>query len=430
VKAILKDDFLDLSVVIPSMNEALNLAQLVPALRETLEQLNIAAEILVVDADSPDGTRETVEEAGAQYVCETARGYGAAILRGVAEARGAYVITMDADLSHPTKFIKGLWAARDTADIVIASRYVTGGRADQPWPRLTLSRILNGFFRFGLSMDVGDLSSGFRLYHKRVFRDIELSFTNFVILVEILLQAMKKGKRINEVPFHYQPRGEGRSHAQIVQFGMDYLRLFFRMWRIRNSIHFPDYDWRAYDSRIPLQRYWQRRRYQIITGFTPPGVPTVDVGCGSSKILASLPNAVGVDMRADKLTFMKQTNPLLVQADGCTMPFADASFQCVICSEVIEHIPGEGGRLLDELSRVLAPGGILVLGTPDYGKWQWRAIEWVYDRVAPGAYGGEHVTFYDYLTLKETLAGRGYEVLEHEYILQGELIFKARKHAF
>jgi len=430
MNTVLKDNSLDVSVVIPSLNEALNLQQLLPALRETLAGMDLTWEILVVDADSPDGTRAIVEEAGARYVCETTPGYGAAILRGVAEAAGGYVITMDADLSHPAKFIKDLWNARKIADIVIASRYVPGGRADQPWFRLTLSRVLNTFFGFGLSMDVQDMSSGFRLYHKQVFRDIEPSYTNFVILVEILLLAFQRGKRIEEVPFHYQPRGEGRSHAQIVQFGQDYLRLFFRMWGIRNSIHFPDYDWRAYDSRIPLQRYWQRKRHEIVLGFTPANVPTVDVGCGSSKILASLPHAVGVDMRVDKLAFMKQTNSRLVQSDGCRLPFADDAFECVICSEVIEHIPDEGGRLLDELDRVLKTGGTLVLGTPDYGKWQWRVIEWIYDRVAPGAYGEEHVTHYDYLTLKETLVHRGYAVAAHAYILQGELIFQARKQRF
>ena len=423
----------ELSIIIPSMNEALNLEQLLPVLGETLASMGVASEILVVDPDSPDGTRAVVEKAAAgpaptaRYVCETEHGYGTAILRGVAEARGTYLLTMDADLSHPARFIEFLWAARDQAEIVIASRYVAGGRADQPLGRLLLSQMLNGFFRFGLSLDVRDMSSGFRLYHRDVFREIEPRFTNFVILVEILLRAFQRGKRIAEVPFHYQPRGAGRSHAQIVQFGLDYLRLFHRMWRLRNSIHFPDYDWRAYDSRIPLQRYWQRRRCDIVTRFVPAGVSTVDVGCGSSRILAMLDHVVGVDLRLDKLRFMRRTARPLVQADGCALPFAAHAFECVICSEVIEHIPNEGGRLLDELDRILAPGGTLVLGTPDYGGWQWRVIEWFYDRIAPGAYGDEHVTQYTYQGLHDTLVQRGYAILDHAYILHGELIFQARK---
>ncbi|MBI2433936.1 MAG: glycosyltransferase [Candidatus Hydrogenedentes bacterium] len=418
---------IELSVIIPSKNEALNLQQLLPELRQTLEEMGAAYEILVVDALSPDGTQRIVEDAGARYIAESEPGYGAAVLRGVCEARGEYVLTMDADLSHPAKFIHDLFAARNEADIIIASRYVAGGRADQPGARLWLSRILNNFFRIGLSLDVHDISSGFRLYRRSVFQRIHPKFKNFVVLVEILLLAMKEGRTIKEVPFHYQPRGEGRSKAQIVEFGLDYLRLFHQMWRIRNSISFPDYDWRAHNSRIPLQRYWQRRRFKIIMAFAPPGVSTADIGCGSSHILAALPHAVGVDMRFDKLRFMRKTNRLLVRGDGCRLPFRDEEFECVISSEVLEHIPAEDGRFIDELTRILKPGGTLVLGTPDYGNWEWRVMERLYDIAAPGAYAEEHVTHYTYISLKEALVRRGFQVLDHAYILRGELIFKAKK---
>ena len=419
----------EVSVVIPSMHEALNLEQLLPMLHKALDDLGLNSEILVVDKASQDGTQEVAEAAGARYVCESEPGYGAALLRGVKESTAPYIITMDADLSHPAKFIKDLWAARDRGDVVIASRYVPGGRADQPLLRYLLSRALNFFFRSGLSIDVNDMSSGFRLYHRDVFRDLDLQFSNFVILVELLVEALKRGRRFAEIPFHYQPRGQGRSHAQIVRFGIDYFRLFHRMWRTRNSVDFPDYDWRAYDGRIPLQRYWQRKRHDIVLRFTPRHVATVDVGCGSSRIMAALPEAVGVDLRHDKLLFMKRTNRLLVQSNGLVLPFGNAAFDCVVCSQVIEHIPAEDGRMLDELTRVLRPGGILVIGTPDYGNWQWRVTERLYHLAAPGAYADEHVTHYTFASLTGALLQRGYEILEHAYILKGELIIKARKRA-
>ena len=423
----LSPNTLDLSVVIPAKNEALNLEQLLPDLQATLKEMDLKFEILVVDANSADGTQETVERLEGTYVQENEPGYGNAILDGIRTAQGEYVLTMDADQSHPAKFVRDLWNARTQGEVIIASRYVEGGRADQPPFRLFLSQVLNRFFRSGLSMNYLDMTSGYRLYKKEIFRTINPELTNFVVLMEILLLAFQKGKHIVEVPFHYQPRGEGRSNAQIVQFGMDYLRLFYRMWKIRNSITFPDYDWRAHDSRIPLQRYWQRRRHKLIIDFTPPNVSTVDVGCGSSKILADLPHAVGVDMRHDKLSFMRKTNKLLLQGNGMYLPFNDKEFECAICSQVIEHIPDEGGRLLDELTRVLKPNGILVLGTPDYGNWQWRVTERLYDLAAPGAYADEHVTFYTFHSLRQALIDRGFEVLDHAYILKGELIFKARK---
>jgi len=429
VKVSLKPSTLDLSVVIPSLNEARNLARHLPLLRESLDELGVSWQVIVVDGDSGDDTRSVVTEAGAKYVLEPAPGYGTAIVRGITEADGAYVITMDADLSHPVQFVRQLWEARHGADIIIASRYVEGGKAEQPWLRFQLSRVLNGFFRAGLSFPVNDMSSGFRLYRKELFRDLDLTFTNFVILVEVLLRAYQKGMHIREVPFHYRPRTEGTSHARVIKFGMDYLRLFHRMWRIRNSIEFPDYDWRAYNSRIPLQRYWQRTRHRLVTGFVPSSVSTLDVGCGSSKILADLPDAVGLDIRHEKLAFMRKTNRLLVQGDGCKLPFADGAFECVICSQVIEHVPDENGRLIDELTRVLEPDGTLVLGTPDYGRWEWRVTEKIYNLVAPGAYGEEHVTRYSFASVRETLLARGYKIADYAYICRGELIVCARKGA-
>lgn len=419
----------DLSIIIPSKNEAGNLQQLLPELQQRLDEMQLNYEILIVDAQSQDGTQQVVEQAGAHYIAEATPGYGAALVRGFAEARGEHFLTMDADLSHPAEFVQGLYAARDQADIIIASRYVAGGSAEQvPW-RAFLSKVLNNFFRSGLSMNVQDLSSGFRLYRRGVFRKMQPRFTNFVVLVEILLLAMKDGRSIQEIPFDYKPRGEGRSNAQVFLFGLDYLRLFHSMWKLRNSVSFPDYDWRAHDSRIPLQRYWQRRRHKLILQFTPPNVSTADVGCGSSKILADLPHAIGIDMRFDKLRFMRKTNRLLVQGDGCRLPFPDEHFECVISSQVLEHIPAEDGRFLDELTRILKPGGTLVLGTPDYGNWEWRWMEKAYDLAAPGAYAEEHVTHYTYISLKEALVQRGYKVLDHAYILRGELIFKAQKTA-
>lgn len=442
MKIPLRADTLDLSVVIAAMNEAPNLYRLIPDLSNALKQLDISYEIIIVDADSQDGTQKVVEQAGARYVCEKRPGYGTAIVRGVMEAQGAYVATMDADLSHPAPFISTLWNARNSGDIVIASRYVPGGHADQPVFRYFLSRVLNSFFGKGLSINVGDMSSGFRLYRKNIFQNMELpegddvgkkpsiktlSYTNFVILIQILLLAYANGLHIKEVPFHYQPRISGSSKARIIKFGKDYLRLFYRVWKLRNSIEFPDYDWRAYDSRIWLQRYWQRTRHEIIMQFTPSFVSTCDVGCGSSRILADLPHAVGLDLRHDKLVFMRRTNRFLAQSDGMRLPFKDNAFECVICSQVIEHIPEENGRLIDELTRILKPGGCLILGTPDYDRWQWRTLEYFYGKLVPGAYADEHVTHYTFKTLTKALTDRAYSISDHAYVGQGELIIKAQK---
>ena len=225
----LKPDTLDLSIVIPTLNEAPNLEVLLPVLRQSLQSLGITWEILVIDHNSPDDTESIVQHFDGIYVGEDTPGYGPAIVRGIMEASGRYVLTMDADLSHPAPFVETLWAQREEADLLIASRYVKGGEANQPWLRLQLSRVLNTFFRLGVGVPVLDLSSGFRLYRKEILEGLEIEFHNFVIVIELLLKTWRNGYRVEEVPFRYQPRGEGLSKARILEFGMDYLRLFARI---------------------------------------------------------------------------------------------------------------------------------------------------------------------------------------------------------
>jgi SAM-dependent methyltransferase len=118
----------------------------------------------------------------------------------------------------------------------------------------------------------------------------------------------------------------------------------------------------------------------------------------------------------------------VVCGSGARLPFADGAFRCVLCSQVIEHLP-RALPVLDELVRVLARGGRLVLGTPDYARWEWIAFEAVYARVAPGAYADEHITHYTRRGLVEEMEGRGLRLEAVRYILRAELILAFRKPA-
>ncbi len=420
---------IDLSVIIPALDEGENLALLLPQLREVLKTLDARAEIIIVTQRPDRATVEAAAGVGARVIEQGERGYGGALLTGFANAVGCHVLTMDADLSHPPTFIHELWKRRHQGQITIASRYVPGGTADMPRLRYVLSRSLNSIFNRGLSVGVQDLSSGFRLYRSAVMRDQSYDGRDFDILQEILVRALAEGWRIQEVPFAYAPRKHGSSHARVFKFGRAYLRRFGSLWRLRNSILAADYDARAHDSPIWLQRYWQRRRQQHVTELIPGEGPVLDVGCGSSRIIATLPpGSVAVDILLRKLRYARRFGRSLVQASGFHLPFADQSFSCVLCSEVIEHVPNDS-PILDELVRVLRPGGRLVLGTPDYGNWQWVWIEKAYALAAPGGYAHEHIAHYTYRELREIISRRGLTFETARYILRGELIMAFRKNA-
>jgi ubiquinone/menaquinone biosynthesis C-methylase UbiE len=309
---------------------------------------------------------------------------------------------------------------------VIASRYVPGGKADMGGIRRLLSHILNITYGRVLSLAVKDLSSGFRLYRRNVLQGIPLHSRDFDVLQEILIRIQSEGWRVQEVPFHYMSRGSGKSHARLLKFGWAYLKTLLRMWQLRNSVSAADYDYRAFDSPIWLQRYWQRKRHQIVLGFVRDQRAVLDVGCGTSRIIIDLPDAVGLDILYSKLRWLRTRHPRVLQATCDILPFADGSFDAVINSEVIEHVP-DNAAILAEMHRVLRPGGTLVLGTPDYARWLWPVLEWIYGKVAPGAYAHEHITRFTRRRLHQRLVESGFDVLDCQYVGYCEMIFKARK---
>ncbi|HDQ72906.1 MAG TPA: glycosyltransferase [Chloroflexi bacterium] len=419
---------MQLSIIIPALNERDNLTRLIPLLIKVMPSDVESYEIIVVDGRSHDGTSQVAEDLGAIVVTQHLPGYGGALKSGFEQAQGEYILTMDADLSHPPAFLSTIWQARDEAEVVIASRYVPGGAADMPWFRYILSRLLNFTFTQGLSLPIQDVSSGFRLYRASVLHHFPIQSAHFDVLEEILIQAHAHGWRIVEVPFRYEARYSGKSHVSLLKFGWAYLKTFLRMWRLRNSIDSADYDYRAYDSLIPLQRYWQRTRHKIILNFardTESG-SLLDVGCGSSRILLDLPNAIGVDIKAGKIRYIHRHGANGLVGSAFALPFPNACFDCLISSQVIEHLPADP-LLFEEMARLIKPGGRLILGTPDYGGWIWPLLEFLYGRLAPGGYADEHITRYTQRSLEETLESYGFECEGVAWVARAEMIMSCRK---
>jgi len=416
-----------LSVVIPALNEADNLAKLLPQLHAVLSSIDPSYEIIVVDHHSTDATAEVCAAANAILIQQTEPGFGGALRSGFRQATGEYILTMDADLSHVPDFIPPMWQRRDEAELVIASRYVQGGSVDMPRYRLLLSVILNGIYTKILSLPAKDISSGFRLYRTSCLSGLDLHSNDFDAQEEILIGVYARGCKIVEVPFHYSPRDSGKSKVKLLRFGVSYLKTLARMWKLRNSIASADYDARAFDSVVPLQRYWQRRRYSIVLGMMDRSRQCLDIGCGSSRILGSLSqDSIGLDLQMNKLHHSRRYQRPLVNASVLALPFGDEAFEQVLCSQVIEHLR-PGAQPFLEMSRVVKTGGRLVIGTPDYGSGTWQVLEAMYRVFAPGGYADEHITHYTAQGLTSLLEGLGFRKERIGHILGAELIMSFTK---
>jgi SAM-dependent methyltransferase len=397
----------------------------VPALAAAVDTFGCTHEVVVVStAREVEAARAAWPEAS--VLAAPGDGYGVALAHALQAARGEWVLLVDADLREPGPAAAALWAARDRGEVLIGSRFVEGAAVKMPGPRLALSRALNRVFSRGLSFGVRDLSSATRLMRRKTLAKA-YDARGFDILQELLVRAYADGWRVVEVPIAYEAAHPEKAYPRAIGVGADYLRRFWALWKLRNSILAADYDDRAHDSAIWLQRYWQRQRFKHITELVDGQGRVLDVGCGSSRIIGALvPDSVCIDILRRKLRYDRKFGRPLVHGSGFTLPVPDASFPCVLCSQVIEHVPKES-PILKELDRALAPGGRLVLGTPDYSRWEWVVTEWLYGKAAPGAYADEHIAHYTRDELIARYTGMGWTHEDTRYILRGELILAFRK---
>lgn len=207
-------------VVIPTYNEASNLAWIVGRLRAAQPEVDV----LVVDDGSPDGTGAIADELAAadpqvQVLHRTAKaGLGAAYLHGfqVALAAGYDVIgEMDADGSHQPEQLDRLLTALQSADLVIGSRWIPGGSVVN-WPRRRelLSRGGNLYVRMLLGIQVKDATAGYRLFRRTTLEKIDLATvesTGYVFQTDMVARALAAGLTVREVPIEFVERVRGDS---------------------------------------------------------------------------------------------------------------------------------------------------------------------------------------------------------------------------
>jgi SAM-dependent methyltransferase len=417
-----------IAVVISSFDHVAVLEKLLRTTQRVIRHFDLPASVYVLDPDGRQETAQLTRALGATVVRQHGQGYGAVIRTALEATHGDYIVTLHGDGVHPPELLPQMFAMRDRADLVIASRYAPQGFAQMPWWRTVLSRLLNAWFGRMLGLPIRDLSSSYRFYRRDLLEAIAPSMSTDAALQEILVKTFCEGYSIAEVPTHYiaKPGSPRQGSGRLARLGRDYTATFGTMWKLRNSIHSCDYDTRAFFSRIPLQRWWQRRRCSIVSACVGDAMRVLDAGCGSTQLLNRLPHAVGMDYALRKLRFMRRPGRRLVNGSTLDLPFRSEAFDVVISSQVIEHLKADA-RVFTELVRCLAPGGTLVLGTVDYGRWQWPLLERLYDLFKPTGYAQEHITHYTRKSLFDQLHVLGLSVESCQYICGGEIIIKAKK---
>jgi dolichol-phosphate mannosyltransferase len=207
-------------VIVPTYNEAKNLAQIVPAILRQDPRL----EILVVDDNSPDGTGDIADRMAQAksrvHVLhrQAKEGLGRAYLAGFRwglQQNYDVLFEMDADFSHDPTFLPAFLRAIEDADLVLGSRYATGVNVIN-WPisRLLLSLGANFYARVITGLPLTDSTGGFKCFRRGVLEAIDLDqvrSNGYTFQIEMSFRAWRKGFRLKEIPIIFHDRVEGHS---------------------------------------------------------------------------------------------------------------------------------------------------------------------------------------------------------------------------
>jgi len=222
------DPRLELSIVMPCLNEAATVADCVKQARDALAKYGINGEVIVADNGSTDGSRDLATAAGARVVPVPVRGYGSALLAGIASARGEYVVMGDADGSYDFMAIDTFLAKlREGYDLVMGNRF-KGGVAEGAMPflhRWLGNPVLSFLGRLFFSSDIGDFHSGLRGFRRSPILALDLRTTGMEFASEMVVKAAVQDLRITEIPVTLGPDKRGRPpHLRTWRDGWRHLR--------------------------------------------------------------------------------------------------------------------------------------------------------------------------------------------------------------
>lgn len=224
---------IELSVVLPTYNEAKSIAKVIPELENFFAEKKIECEIIIVDDSSPDGTAQEVKKWQKKFsnlvllADNPKEGIGKALSRGYLAACGEWILSMDADRSFKTEDIARLLKERKKGfDLITGSKYAKGAILKKDsiahWLKVQISKGGNAYLRFLTGVPANDFTINFRLFKKEVWKAIHPKDVENFFLVEMLVQAHQKGFKIKEIPTTLLLRDFGQSKTkvwrQIVKF--------------------------------------------------------------------------------------------------------------------------------------------------------------------------------------------------------------------
>ena len=228
-----RSEALELTILMPCLNEAETVATCVAKARRFIERAGIVGEVLVADNGSIDGSQRLSRAAGARVVDVAARGYGAALMGGIAAARGRYVIMGDADESYDFANLDAFVERLRAGDQLVMGNRFAGGIAKGAMPPLHKylgNPVLSFIGRLLFRSSIGDFHCGLRGFDRDAIRALALASPGMEFASEMVVKATLAKLRIGEVPTTLSPDGRSRPpHLRSWRDGWRHLRFLLMM---------------------------------------------------------------------------------------------------------------------------------------------------------------------------------------------------------
>ncbi len=218
----------ELTILMPCLDEAETLEICIKKALDFLKRYGVVGEVLISDNGSTDGSIEIAQQAGARVVHAPLKGYGAALMHGIKEAKGTYIIMGDSDDSYDFSSLDNyVDELRNGTDLVMGNRFKGGIKPGaMPFLHKYLGNpVLSFLGRLFFSIKVGDFHCGLRGFNRQLFLDLNLTTTGMEFASEMVVRASLAGYSIKEVPTVLSPDGRSRPpHLRTWRDGWRHLR--------------------------------------------------------------------------------------------------------------------------------------------------------------------------------------------------------------
>ena len=224
----------ELSIVMPCLNEADTIESCIRSAQRALAENDIGGEILIADNGSTDGSQDIATRLGARVIPVAERGYGSALMGGIAAAQGRYILMGDADASYDFAEVPRFLARlREGYELVQGCRLETGGGTVKPGAMPLLHRVwgnpmFSAMARTWFSAPIHDVHCGMRAFTKELYQRLDQQCTGMEFASENIIKASLLGARMTEVPITLRPDGRVSHppHLRTFRDGWRHLRFY------------------------------------------------------------------------------------------------------------------------------------------------------------------------------------------------------------